>query len=180
MAEDGGPAAHEKPSRARQKALFCIIKAEFLYIFGVLMDKKHLFSRPIRSLPTYQVGPCNPWLINDLRVYQYLYNCRETFTDVMSALQIKLFLQNKPKFRKSQMNVTDLLTKAYEQLDTWSSGKNKPNSNPIQSQTNPIKAQKMQKQTQYKPKTKPIQTQFQCSIMLNCAICRAKTSTGPG
>ncbi|HIJ52637.1 MAG TPA: hypothetical protein HPP66_05725 [Planctomycetes bacterium] len=34
--------------------------------------------------------------------------------------------------------------------------KNKPNSNPIQTQSNPIKANKMPKQTQYKPKTNPI------------------------
>jgi hypothetical protein len=62
-----------------------------------------------------------------------LYNCRETFTDVMSALQIKLFLQNKANFRKSQMNVTKVLTKDYGQMDTWSIGKK-------QSQTNPNKA----------------------------------------
>ncbi len=40
---------------------------------------------------------CNPWSINDLRLFKVLYNCRETFTDVMSALQIKLFMQNKAK-----------------------------------------------------------------------------------
>jgi hypothetical protein len=65
-------------------------------------------------------------------------------------------MQNKANFRKSQMNVTDLLTRYYIKMDTWWSGKNKPNSNPIQTQSNPIKAQKMQKQTQYKPKTNPI------------------------
>jgi hypothetical protein len=66
-------------------------------------------------------------------------------TLVESALQIRLFMQNKPNFRKSQMNVTDLFTREYEQKDTWWSGKNKANSNPIQSQ--------------YKANTKPIQTQ---------------------
>ena len=44
-----------------------------------------------------------------------------------------------------------------------------------QTQSKPIKANKMPKQTQYEPN----QTQFQCSIMLNCAICSANTSTGP-
>jgi hypothetical protein len=43
-------------------------------------------------------------------------------------------MQNKPNFRKSQVNVTGLLTREYVHLDTWSSGKNKPNSNPIQTQ----------------------------------------------
>jgi hypothetical protein len=109
--------------------------------FGVLMTKKHLFSQPIRplptyqvsllSLPTYQVGPCNPWLINYLRAFGI-------FTLVESALQIGPFCTNKPNFRKSQMNVNNLLTNIYEQMDTWSIGKNKPNSNPKQSQTNPI------------------------------------------
>jgi hypothetical protein len=48
----------------------------------------------------------------------------------------------------------------YEKMDTWSIGKNKPNSNPIQTQykakTNPI-------QTQNKPK----QTQFQNRILID-------------
>jgi hypothetical protein len=74
------------------------------------------------------------------------------FTTVVSALQIRPFLTNKANFRKSQMNVSKVLTKAYDVMDTWSIGKNKPNSNPIQSQSNPIKANKMPKQTQYKAK----------------------------
>jgi len=48
------------------------------------------------------------------------------------------------------VNVNKVLTRDYVQMDTWSSGKNKPNSNPI-------KDNKMPKQTQYKPK----QSQFQ-------------------
>jgi hypothetical protein len=73
-------------------------------------------------------------------------------------------MQNKPNFRKSQMNISDYITREYEKKDTWLAGKNKANSNPIQSQSNPIKANKMPKQTQYKakqtqstrPKTLPI------------------------
>ncbi len=98
----------------------------------------------------------NPWLVNELCAYKALCNCRETFTDVMIALQIGPFCTNKPNFRKSQMNLTNVLTKDYENKDTWWSGKNKPNSNPIQSQSNPIKANLKQKQTQFKPKTNPI------------------------
>jgi len=60
------------------------------------------------------------------------------------------------------MNVTDLITREYERKDTWWSGKNKPNSNPIQSQSNPIKANKMPKQTQFKPKTNPICSELAC------------------
>ena len=83
-----------------------------------------------------------------------LYNCRGHSTNVVDSLQIKLFLQNKANFRKSQMNVTKVLTKNYDKMDTWSSGKTKPiqsQSKPIQSQSNPIKANKTPKQTQYKP-----------------------------
>jgi hypothetical protein len=90
-------------------------------------------SRLKQSLPTYQVGPCNPWLIKDLRENKALYNCRETSTNIESSLQIKLFMQNKAKFRKVKLNVNKVLTKDYELMDTWSIGKK-------QSQTNPNKA----------------------------------------
>ena len=60
----------------------------------------------------------NPRLINDLRLFMVLYNCRDTFTDVMSALQIGTFLTNKANFRKSQLDLTDLLTTKYVQMDT--------------------------------------------------------------
>jgi len=62
-------------------------------------------------------------------------------------------MQNKPNFRKSQMNVSVYIKREYVKNDTWSSGKNKANSKPIQSQykanSNPI-------QTQFKPNTNPI------------------------
>jgi len=40
-------------------------------------------------------------------------------------------MQNKPNFRKSQMNVIIFSTKAYEYKSNWTLGQNKPNSNPI-------------------------------------------------
>jgi len=62
-------------------------------------------------------------------------------------------MQNKANFRKSQVNLSDLSIREYEQMDTWSSEKNKANSKPIQTQfkakTNPIR-------TQNKPNSKPI------------------------
>ena len=60
------------------------------------------------------------------------------FTTVVSALQIRPFLTNKPNFRKSQMNVSRLLTRDYEKKTLGGVGK-----------TNPI-------QTQFKPNSKPI------------------------
>jgi hypothetical protein len=53
------------------------------------------------------------------------------------------------------MNVTDLLIKDYGIMDTWSSGKNKPNSNPIQSQFKPNNTQNKPNQTQNKPNSNP-------------------------
>ncbi len=63
-----------------------------------------------------------------------LYNCREDSTTIESSLQINLFMQNKANFRKVKFNVNKVLTRNYDQLDTWSIRKTKP----IQSQSNPI------------------------------------------
>ena len=63
------------------------------------------------------------------------------------------FLQNKPNLLYPQMNVNTVTTKDYENKQLYRCGQNKPNSNPIQTQSKPIL-------TQYKPKTNPIQTQY--------------------
>ncbi len=52
-------------------------------------------------------------------------------TSVENPLQIDLFMQNKPNFRKSQMNVNPYNAKDYENKSNWTLGENKPNSNPI-------------------------------------------------
>ncbi len=49
------------------------------------------------------------------------------------------------------MNVNKVLTKKYEQMDTWSIGKNEPKTNPNEPKTNPIKANIMPKQSQTNP-----------------------------
>jgi len=43
-------------------------------------------------------------------------------------------MQNKPNFRKSQMNINFYLTMDYENITNWTLGENKPNSKPIQTQ----------------------------------------------
>jgi hypothetical protein len=58
-------------------------------------------------------------------------------------------MQNKAKFRKVKLNVNKVLTKDYDQMDTWSIRKNKPK----QTQTKP-------NQTQYKPNTNPNKPNF--------------------
>jgi len=57
--------------------------------------------------------------------------CRLFSTTVERALQIHPFLTNKANFRKSQINVSDLLIREYEQMYTWSIGKNKAKTNPM-------------------------------------------------
>jgi len=39
-------------------------------------------------------------------------------------------MQNKPNVKYAQINVTSYMKSEYEKMDTWLSGKNKPNSNP--------------------------------------------------
>ena len=60
----------------------------------------------------------------------------------------KQIMQNKPNFENDKMNITLDITSNYEILPRLERPKNKPNSNPIQSQFNP-------KQTQFKPISKP-------------------------
>ena len=100
-------------------------------------------------------------------------------TTVERALQIRLFMQYKPNLPENQMNASSVLakgyeadivfwpknpkpnflngkmnisyaiTKDYENVRLHRRGETKPNSNPIQSQSNPI-------QTQFKPNSNPI------------------------
>ena len=65
-------------------------------------------------------------------------------------------MQNKANFRKVKFDVNRVLTKDYDQLDTWSIRITKP-IKANKSQLKPIKPNKMPKQTQFKPK----QSQFQ-------------------
>jgi len=79
--------------------------------------------------------------------------CLLSSTLVEGALQIHPFLTNKANFQKSQVNLTNAITREYEQMDTWSRGKNKAKTKPIQTQfkanTNPIQTQFKAKQTQF-------------------------------
>ena len=59
-------------------------------------------------------------------------------TSVENLLQISPFMQNKPKLKDTQMNVSSFITSKYAKVDNWLNQTNKPNSKPIQTQTNPI------------------------------------------
>ncbi len=83
-----------------------------------------------------------------------------------------LFMQNKPNFRKSQMNLNSLLTTDYERKRDWTLGENKPNSNPNKANLRKAKmnvnltlTKDYRKNDDFavrknKPNTNPIQTQF--------------------
>jgi len=108
-----------------------------------------LFEIP--SITLFLCAFCGFLWLNNLfnqrnqRLINYLPAYKVASTTVERTLQIRLFMQNKPNFRKSQVNVNKVLTKYYENWTLGQRGKNKPNSNPIQ--------------TQFKPNSNPIQTQ---------------------
>ncbi len=62
---------------------------------------------------------------SSLFTLSHLYICRDASTNQL------LFMQNKPNVKVAQINVNSYMKSIYEILDTWLSGKNKPNSNPI-------------------------------------------------
>ncbi len=75
-------------------------------------------------------------------------------------------MQNEPKFRKVKLNVNKVLTRDYDQMDTWSIRKTKP----IQSQSKPIKANSKPIQSQLKP-IKANQSQFKPNFRDNICCC---------
>ncbi len=124
-----------------KRTLFTRPKTSIISVNPVILSN---FSPCLRALCDYKsVKICvNLRLINDLR------------STKVYVRKNKLFLQNEPNFPKVKFNVTKVLTRNYDQLDTWSIRKTKPIQSqlkPIQSQSNPIKANIMPKQTQFKP-----------------------------
>ncbi len=92
-----------------------------------------LTPRPQSLIPNPQSLTPDPWPLTPnaivhkyLRAEKLLYNCREDSTTIESSLQIKLFMQNKANFQKVKLNVNKVLTRGYDQMDTWSIRKTKP------------------------------------------------------
>ncbi len=86
-------------------------------------------------------------------------------TSVENPLQISSFMQNKPNFRKSQMNANSCASMDYENISDWTLGQSKPNSNPISSKAqmnvNSLITKDYIKYDDFAvPKNKPNQTQF--------------------
>ena len=100
-------------------------------------------------------NPFNPRLINDLR------------STKVYVRKNNLFMQNKANFQKVKLNVNRVLTRNYDQMDTWSIRKTKP----IQSQLKPIQSQLKPIQSQLKPikaNSKPILTQNKANSNPTC------------
>ena len=69
----------------------------------------------------------------------------------------QLFMQNEPNFKNAEMNVSSALSRRYGDFHILGRRKNEPNTNPIRTQTNPIKANL----TQFQSKTNPIKPRRQ-------------------
>ena len=83
-----------------------------------------------------------------------------TSTSVENPLQINLFMQNKPNFRKAKMNVNLTLTKDYRKKDDFSVRINKPNFRNCQNEHKYLYHKGLWKWTSFRPrKNKPKQTQ---------------------
>jgi hypothetical protein len=65
-------------------------------------------------------------------------------------------LQNKPNLLENENDASSLFTKNYRNIPAFRRVKNKPNSNPIQTQSKPILAQKLGGQTQSNPISIPM------------------------
>ncbi len=60
-----------------------------------------------------------------------------THLPIYSFTHLLIIMQNEPKFKKARMNASTVLTKDYDNWTLGERGKNKPNTNPIQTQTKP-------------------------------------------
>ena len=90
-------------------------------------------------------------------------------TFVEYSLQINLFMQSKPNFQKSQMNVSIYLQTAYENKCNWTIGQSKPNSNPIAERVKLMQSVYLQRNMKKNAdmgyeKTNPNQTQFKPNL----------------
>jgi len=137
--------------------------------------------RALRSEKIHEIS-VNPWLINDLRS-----------TKVYVRKNNKN-MQNKAKFRKSQMYVNKVLTKDYEKKTLGERGKKQSQTNPNKAKfkkakmnvtsiitkgyenKTPIRAPK--KQTQISKRQKPMQTSLPQRIMKKTAL-SASGKTNP-
>ncbi len=99
------------------------VKAGIINQKGVLMTNKDIFRQlqiKVRPKGLHKSLTPDPWPLTPA-----------LSTTVEDSLQISpVFMQNEPNFRKSQMNVTSLITVEYEDKTLGQRGKNEPKTNP--------------------------------------------------
>ena len=72
------------------------------------------FSSFFANLPAYKALYLRAYKVPDIYV-----PIRHPSTSVENPLQIDLFMQNKPKVKKAQINVSSFITSKYVKVDTW-------------------------------------------------------------
>ena len=83
-------------------------------------------------------------------------------TTVENPLQISYFImQNEPNFRKVKLNVNKEMAREYAKKTLGQHGKNEPKTNPIRTQSKPIKANFPAPRGE----TNPIQTQYKPNLL---------------
>ena len=101
--------------------------------------------------------------LNLFRISSPVLSKAEGLVFRISAAPAAAFMQNKPNFQKPKMNINFYPTMAYENKPPFPANENKPNTNPIQTESNPIPpARYAIRDTKYKPK----QTQCRMSSLL--------------
>jgi hypothetical protein len=106
-------AKHGCASLRLKRTVFARPKTSMISVNPVILSDIFRVLRMLRGEITPEIS-VNSWLINDLRSTKvYVRN-------------YKLFLQNEPKFRKVKLNVNKVLTRNYDQMDTWSIRITKP------------------------------------------------------
>ena len=111
-------------------------KSSIQYRESSIQYRESSIQNRVSSIENRESRIENPTLAHFRHFSSLLTNLPSTFVE--NALQIDLFMQNKPNFRKSQMNVKSFNTVDYENKSNWTLGENKPKTNPKQTQSKPI------------------------------------------
>jgi hypothetical protein len=147
------------------KSPFCASLRLTRTVFTRLFKKanNHLYSLPLipgpqslthNSLPNMMIQSKTNNHLYGLHSFAFSLNSYGISSTKEQVRKNKLFMQNKANFQKVKLNVTKVLTKDYDLMDTWSIRKTKPIQSqlkPIQSQLKPIQSQLKPILCQYKP-----------------------------
>ena len=190
-------------SAIRDKCIILHHKRQFLKHFGVLMTNKEPFCASLRLTRTVFTRLMKKGNNHSSLILNHLYGLHSfafslTSYGISSTKEYvrknKLFMQNKANFRKVKFNVTKVLTKDYDQMDTWSIGTKQSQTNPNKAKlkkakmnvtsaitkayenNTPIRAPK--KQSQIPKRQKPMQPLLLQRIMKNTAF-SASEKTNP-